>query len=923
MGDNTDKSAPVEGETHRKVEKGQPLTELVKGSLEYTAHSIRKAFRRQFPYSDDGPFFYVEEIFAQWVIVYSGDLAVDEYFLVTYEADDDGYDFAPRDEWEIVELAYRPATPANETDAEVAESETQGPKTKGKPKRLDERLDNAVRLEEAAKGKPRTIIAQLAQADVVNRNGRRYREAVLREAVEDVKTHLRESFSQGRAILLGEAEHPGDKRQGPRLLETVVVYEEIWFDEKDKWVKLRGRMVENTLGRDAIITMDAGVLPGLSLRGYGESQFVKESGAKVEDVLWLRLTGADLVLNPSFTDAAVTLFESLEENMSDKITDDKGQTTAAPAPVAPAPATPEELKKANPALYEKLLQEAADEAKAKAEADRKQKEVEAQATREKELRESLQIGPDEDITKVLAEREKRRVELEEAEATRTVAKHIAEKAAGVAYPEGIKESYVAYVQDKKPKTVEEANTALEEAKRVFDPLAADIRVQGMGMRGVQILGPVIENELGMPEFARPAYEIAESMRKRAGEDSWVSVEKRKARRDSVNERFTRQYLEKYDETYQHRLLQEAREYGEAMVTSQLSLPYQVLRAIIDEAYPTLIATSIFDVGVATASPLLVWYEANFTAETGYDVTVTDEAFTSDHDDWVALTGHHIDYGSVVITSNPAGTTYTEGTDYVIDYLEGSIMVLSAGTMANATSFLADFTYNAARKGENAGIERARTTLKSQTLTLTASRLATEISDETIKFSQSQLGFDAVARTLNLLVKELRKNLDANILHTALSQALRVANNSGGTWTNGTDPVNEFMEKIGMAKVLVENRNYMPTFVVMSGTNADRLANSDHFTAAGKRPDMDLDASGYVGMVKALPVFRSTQFTSNYVLVGNSQLIMFRTLGDMELKGPYPTYDTNRELVANDQYFVQEYNGWIGPIPQKGSYVKVA
>ena len=48
--------------------------------------------------------------------------------------------------------------------------------------------------------------------------------------------------------------------------------------------------------------------------------------------------------------------------------------------------------------------------------------------------------------------------------------------------------------------------------------------------------------------------------------------------------------------------------------------------------------------------------------------------------------------------------------------------------------------------------------------------------------------------------------------------------------------------------------------------------------------------------------------------------MHRIFRAMQLKGPYPSYDTDGKLVAADQYYVEEYNGTDAPIPEKGAYV---
>lgn len=75
------------------------------------------------------------------------------------------------------------------------------------------------------------------------------------------------------------------------------------------------------------------------------------------------------------------------------------------------------------------------------------------------------------------------------------------------------------------------------------------------------------------------------------------------------------------------------------------------------------------------------------------LTVVDESFTSAFDVAVALANQNIQTSPVpVVTSSDGLTTYAEGTDYTIDYVAGTITVLSTGTMADATAYLIDYTY---------------------------------------------------------------------------------------------------------------------------------------------------------------------------------------------------------------------------------------
>jgi len=73
-------------------------------------------------------------------------------------------------------------------------------------------------------------------------------------------------------------------------------------------------------------------------------------------------------------------------------------------------------------------------------------------------------------------------------------------------------------------------------------------------------------------------------------------------------------------------------------------------------------------------------------------TVVDASFTSSHDVVVPLAHSNITSGTVVVTTTDGNTTYTEDTDYTIDYTNGTITVLSTGAMADATEYYIDYDY---------------------------------------------------------------------------------------------------------------------------------------------------------------------------------------------------------------------------------------
>ena len=399
----------------RQVGRGKPLDEATtKGSLEYKSRMIRSAFYRQHT-DTDLEWFIVEEIFEDHVIIFSSALPHDEFYFVPYTQESSRYAFAARDEWEIVELTYQPA---------------------GVLERLRDRSGQRIKevsratayLSEAVAGKPRRIFADVADADTVNGNNRRYSTAVLVEAVHEAKQHLHESLSQGRAILLGEEVHPADKSQSPRLTETITVWEDIWFDYQSSQVKVSGRMVENSRGRDVIVTMDAGVFPGVSLRGYGESKTVKENGRLIEEVLWLRFTGVDLVMTPGFENAAITAIESKkEESKMADVTEEKQVPEAEEV-------DPSLIIKKNPELAEAIhiamieRKKKAKEAEEQRLAAEMREKEEIAHQREAALREQLGLGETDDLPAALEEQQKEIARLQAEEQKRAVRAFIERKA---------------------------------------------------------------------------------------------------------------------------------------------------------------------------------------------------------------------------------------------------------------------------------------------------------------------------------------------------------------------------------------------------------------------------------------------------------------------------------------------------------------
>lgn len=765
---------------------------------------------------------------------------------------------------------------------------------------IEQRL---VTLAETSDG-GRRIKAIGVSADVVNANKRRYSRPVLQRALQQLNSHLHESAGQGRLIATGEAEHPSDKTGRPRVLETVVKWEAASLTESGN-VLLEGVILPTSKGRDLIILVDNKVPIGISQRGYGHMQRVTEGGTEFDEVTELTITGWDIVEFSQKSDPTAQILESKERQMSDKpVVNDKPDTSA------------DEVRrlKAELEAKEKLLAESAKAQKEQSaeEVARLRADVKA---KEEQLAEAGKLKAElEAKEKELTEARKAEAELAERKQREAIDSAIAEATVKLPYGDRLNPAFVEAVKAADPESPDAVAAIVEAKRKEWDAIFSAVKLNGMGK--VDVLGPVFEKETGQPEFTRAAYAINESLVK-AGQGHGRDL----AKAAFGAELFAAQYLETFDAQFRRQLVAEARLFQEAETTTDLDLPYSVMRAVVQQAFPELVAANVFDFRTTDQSPTRIYFE-QYQGESGSTATVTDEAVTADSDAWVDLDNARLQPGTVVVTNNAADTTYVEGDDYVIDYGKGRIMALSGGDISDSQALKVDYIYDAIRKGEMQPIERAKQVLSHKLLEIAADRLATQISSEAVVFSRSQLGYDAVTSTLAGLVKQIRIKIDRDIFYLAVAASLQQANNSGGTWNSATDTLDKLVEYIGYAKVKVYGRYYTPTAILMSKANSDVLSNWSGFKNDGF-PNAMLNAAGFAGSVKGLPIWSSTEFPDSYILTPNQQLVMHRVYQAMMLKGPFPSYDSNGKIIAADQYYAEEYNGTDVPVVEKVAHVKVA
>jgi len=215
-------------------------------------------------------------------------------------------------------------------------------------------------------------------------------------------------------------------------------------------------------------------------------------------------------------------------------------------------------------------------------------------------------------------------------------------------------------------------------RKEYDTLAAEFKLNKMGFPGsgvavpsgagtVQVTGPVLESELGIPEYARGAHEFQESLIKRGLQERWNPKEPR-----NRNQVFAARVLERFDKAYAQvvnpytrqieGLLHEARLLQEAELSTDLNLPYSASRAIIAAAMANLVSSGVFDFDTIETNPTYVFYEAYAEDDTVTTTVAMGEAVAlsaAASNTWNATAKKRIIPGMLTVKDSGETITYTK------------------------------------------------------------------------------------------------------------------------------------------------------------------------------------------------------------------------------------------------------------------------
>lgn len=123
---------------------------------------------------------------------------------------------------------------------------------------------------------------------------------------------------------------------------------------------------------------------------------------------------------------------------------------------------------------------------------------------------------------------------------------------------------------------------------------------------------------------------------------------------------------------------------------------------------------------------------------------------------------------------------------------------------------------------------------------------------------------------------------------------------------------DFLYRFGLRKTAIEDRAYMASVGIMSGTMMTQVEQAKQFGANSKRPGTDLMADGNLGRIKDVPIFRSYAPGLNQgdirTVIGERGTVRFRmvkpwTLGELENQKDANGRFTGKKEAYGDQFVV--------------------
>ena len=197
-------------------------------------------------------------------------------------------------------------------------------------------------------------------------------------------------------------------------------------------------------------------------------------------------------------------------------------------------------------------------------------------------------------------------QIQEAELKAQIDAAIPEPADKLKYTPEMKAKFMESVKRLEPDSLEEASRFIAATQIDYDARMAEAALKAQGyvpQKGAVIqANDVLESELGIPDFARAAFELNESLRK-ATNTAVLNLKKPR----NVNEAYAAKVLELFASKHRHQLKEESRMWTEAETTADLPLRYSAAYGAMMEALPKLVSSSVFDFDTIDASHTEIFF----------------------------------------------------------------------------------------------------------------------------------------------------------------------------------------------------------------------------------------------------------------------------------------------------------------------------
>ena len=438
---------------------------------------------------------------------------------------------------------------------------------------------------------------------------------------------------------------------------------------------------------------------------------------------------------------------------------------------------------------------------------------------------------------------------------------------------------------------------------------------------IQSTKPVFEAEVGLPAYARPAYDLWQlgMADKDMGTTTLVKESLRgfdwqKARKnmgDYPNMEAMFDILDGHfaNQMTQQRLLSEFARYEQfggldgifqAHETLSSAAPpaETTVSSVLMRLLPGLVGSNLFTVVPVTERkgqfPVENYSALAAGAGTAVDVAAAITAGTTFN-----LGQRHIEPGSVGFT---ARTGLVEGDDYVVDYSNGMVRFITAqAAEAGATM---TFDFYSLSPAENTAATEIATGTRMEDYQLAFSAAKVYITEEA-KANQAGLAWSIVDRSLFNASRRLEEQIDME-LHLRAQYHMSDADSAATKSTGGSPSTSAYFSSIAQAKASIERKRLVARYLIGHNETLAGFTSADAFQRDGL-PSYMLTPANMLGRIAGLTVIASPYWTNTTdfaIMEPRTVMLLMSRMNPIRVLGPTYGTDGSGNMLAADEYRLQ-------------------